>query len=434
MAASSIEIITNKLYWISDKTPPRNQKNSYYFSIDEDLVYQPFCNDFGPLNIGMTYKFCTELEKLMKRSSNSSFKIFHYTSLNPQKRANAAFLMGAFQIIVLKRSALESWSRFLALSPFVDFRDAGYGGCTYKCTILHCLSGLERAISYNWFNYTRFNISEYEHYEKVENGDWNWIVPGKFIAFASPSPSELDGDGMRVWTPEDYSKLFKKIGITTVVRLNNTTYEAERFTKNGIKHRNLYFLDGSVPNEEIIKEFLNVAETEKALAVHCKAGLGRTGTLIAIYVMKHYDFPAAEFIGWIRLCRPGSVLGPQQQFLVEIEPECKKWANEGSPVRSVLQNSNKFEMSPEEHYILTNGDYGQAERLIMAKKSNQSSPNSPEVQGRSPSASSRALSQTPNSPPKVKLPSVNIFQKKQTRNGTPSSGKISQLRRSQILK
>lgn len=434
MAASAIEIITNKLYWISDKSPPRNQKNSYYFSIDDDLVYQPFCNDFGPLNIGMTYKFCMELEKLMKRSSNNSFKIFHYTTLNPQKRANAAFLMGAFQIIVLKRSAYESWSKFASQPAFLDFRDAGYGGCTYKCTILHCLGGLERAISLNWFNYSRFNLSEYEHYEKVENGDWNWIIPGKFIAFASPSPTETDNDGMRVWTPEDYSKLFRKIGITTVVRLNNTTYEAERFTKNGIKHKNLYFLDGSVPNEDIIKGFLSIAESEKALAVHCKAGLGRTGTLIAIYVMKHYDFPAADFIGWIRLCRPGSVLGPQQQFLVEIESECKKWANEGSPVRSVLQNSNKLEMSPEEHYILMNGDYGQAERLIMAKKSNQSSPNSPDLPGRSPSAISRAMSQTPNSPPKAKLPSVNIFQKKSGRNGTPASGKIQQLRRSQILK
>lgn len=30
-----------------------------------------------------------------------------------------------------------------------------------------------------------FDLVAYETYEKVENGDWNWITPG-FVAFASP--------------------------------------------------------------------------------------------------------------------------------------------------------------------------------------------------------------------------------------------------------
>jgi len=47
------------------------------------------------------------------------------------------------------------------------------------------------------------------------------------------------------------------------------------------------------------------------------AGLGRTGTLIACYMMKHYRFSAAEAIAWIRICRPGSIIGPQQEFLVQ---------------------------------------------------------------------------------------------------------------------
>ena len=49
----------------------------------------------------------------------------------------------------------------------------------------------------------------------------------------------------------------------------------------------------------------------------CTAGLGRTGTLIACYVMKHYRFTHAEIIAWIRICRPGSIIGPQQHFLEE---------------------------------------------------------------------------------------------------------------------
>ena len=397
----SVEILPNKLYWISDKSPPRNQPNSYYFCVDNELVYQPFCSDFGPLNIGMIYKFCKELEKLVKNPAYSAYKIFHYTSLNPQKRSNAAMLMGAFQIIVLRRSAVESFQVFSSLPSFLEFRDAGYGACTYKCTILHCLKGLEKGIQLNWFNYEKFNVQEYEFYEKVENGDWNWVIPCKMLAFASPSPSKSDQDGFKVWTPEDYAPLFKSIGVTSVVRLNNKTYEADRFTRNGIKHHDLYFLDGSVPSDQIISDFLKIAESETgALAIHCKAGLGRTGTLIGLYAIKHFDFPAADFIGWIRLCRPGSVLGPQQQFLCEMEEVCKRWGVEfrgkGLRVNTNYREESKFEMSPEEMFVSQHGDYGQAERLVSAKKNNQSSPNTPILPNKSPVISQRPSSQTPN--------------------------------------
>ena len=58
--------------------------------------------------------------------------------------------------------------------------------------ILHCLHGLEYAIKLKWFDVKNFNLRDYEFYERVENGDLNWTVPGKFISFSGPSPTPKD--------------------------------------------------------------------------------------------------------------------------------------------------------------------------------------------------------------------------------------------------
>ena len=87
----------------------------------------------------------------------------------------------------------------------------------------------------------------------------------------------------------------------------------------------MYYLDGSTPPESILKRFLQVCESEPGpIGVHCKAGLGRTGTTIGCYMMKHWGWTAAEFIGWARLVRPGTVIGPQQHFLREMQPRMWK--------------------------------------------------------------------------------------------------------------
>jgi len=92
-------------------------------------------------------------------------------------------------------TADEAWEAFNGVK-FVAFRDAGYLPCSYKCTILDCLRGLEFAIGMGWFKLSEFNVREYEFYGTIENGDVNWIIPNKFMAFSSPNKTRFDQNGV----------------------------------------------------------------------------------------------------------------------------------------------------------------------------------------------------------------------------------------------
>merc|ERR1739838_168740 len=202
--------------------------------------------------------------------------------------------------------------------PYIPFRDAAFGTCTYNLTILDCLHAIDRALTFNFYQPDTFDADEYEHYERVENGDFNWILPGKFLAFSGPHPRSKIENGYPLHAPEAYFPYFRKHGITSVIRLNKKLYEARRFQDAGFDHHDLFFIDGSCPSDAILQKFLTICEnSDGAIAVHCKAGLGRTGSLISCYMMKNYRLSAAECIAWIRICRPGSVIGPQQHYLEE---------------------------------------------------------------------------------------------------------------------
>jgi cell division cycle 14 len=123
----------------------------------------------------------------------------------------------------------------------------------------------------------------YEKYERVENGDFNWVTQ-HFIAFASPQePGFLDSDtGLpkshsmdsvisEPCTPPSSRTLprpfrhvlhyFTTHEVGLVVRLNSQLYEKRWFTDRGIEHLEMEFEDGTCPDLATVKTFLIKAQS-----------------------------------------------------------------------------------------------------------------------------------------------------------------------------
>ncbi len=195
----------------------------------------------------------------------------------------------------------------------MPFRDATFTPPDYGITLLDCFRGLFRAKELEWLE--QVDLDYYEKFSDPRNADHTIFGP-KLVAFRGPV-TVIPGCKSEAFfhVPADFFEVFKNINVTDIVRLNDpATYDLSAFAKAGFRTHDLYFDDCTTPTEDIIQRFLDIVDRAPGkVAVHCLAGLGRTGTLIGLWLMTRHGFKADECMGYLRVMRPGCVIGPQQQ-------------------------------------------------------------------------------------------------------------------------
>lgn len=105
-------------------------------------------------------------------------------------------------------------------------------------------------------------------------------------------------------------------GVTKLVSLTERSLDHELVGSHGLTMTRLPIKDFTAPTQKQMWTFVKLAanhvERGEKLAVHCGAGMGRTGTMLAAHFV-YEGMSAADAIAHVRELRPGSIETTSQE-------------------------------------------------------------------------------------------------------------------------
>lgn len=142
--------------------------------------------------------------------------------------------------------------------------------------------------------------------------------------------------GSSVPTSRSQVKWLRERGVMGVLSL--TTAPLRKDWLSGLDYLSIPIKDHTIPTVEEIEQsidfILQHEERKEKVLVHCYAGKGRTGTVLAAYLCRKYGFAPEQAILFLRTKRSGSVERAQRKVVEEYWDQLVSSKRERSEVRS----------------------------------------------------------------------------------------------------
>jgi protein-tyrosine phosphatase len=148
-----------------------------------------------------------------------------------------------------------------------------------------------------------------------------WVIPGVLAGMPMPyvhPERRLAGGGPLNSYPDELPDLYSA-GVRAVVSLLNIPSDLAVYESAGFSFLCLPIPDGGAPTMDqaikVVQFVIAQRSAQRAVAVHCEAGIGRTGTVIATYLISQGD-DAKTAINRVRAVENRAIETPRQiQFL-----------------------------------------------------------------------------------------------------------------------